>query len=808
MNNLVCASRLLRRAPGLSLLIILILAIGIGATTSVFTLINATLLRPLPYRDPSTLVSVSAVDRSDAAVNGCLSYPHFQFLAEHGRVFSGIAAFTNEAFSVSIRGELIEAQAARVSWKFFDLLGVKPAIGRTFMEEEGRAGARSVVLVSNRFWRRRLNGSPNVVGESIALDSRSHTVIGVLPDSLRFGLLGTDVDVWIPRIDELNLASAQQIQGGTCYLDAIARLSPGASIEQARAAMAVLDRQYVHDFPNLGDADPKRPVEVTPLRSKLVANYRSVFAMLSAAVVLVVFIACANAAGLLLMRGLKRRREVAIRIALGAEAGQMVRQFLTESVTLALLGGIAGVSLSFAAIHVISLMPGQSLVRIAELPRGVDLGMFAFALLLSIMTGILCGLAPALQSSKTNVSASLREEGRGTAGARTRNRLRSILVTGQIAISLILLVGAGLLIRSSIALETQSPGFNPHGVLTMNLALPPAKYSKPEQMNGFFDQVLRRLEVLQGVKAAAVSSALPMNIARLTPILVEGQPEVPVPERPIIIIQAFTSGYQHVMQVPLLKGRFFNEFDRADTLPVVIINESFASKFFPNQNAIGKHVWVGRRKSPAQIVGVIGNIKNVSLSLAPQPELDLPFAQLPWGNMNLILRTAGDPKNLITPVRLQIARLDSDLPPTNVQTLDELLAEASSRPRMLMLLLAGFAGFAFVLAIVGLYGAISYSVAQRTQEMGVRVALGATRADVLRLVLGQGAFITSVGIGIGVLCSLLLTGAMEKLVYGISTADPLTFCAVSALFMAAALIASYVPARRAMRVDVLHALRQ
>ncbi len=416
-------------------------------------------------------------------------------------------------------------------------------------------------------------------------------------------------------------------------------------------------------------------------------------------------------------------------------------------------------------------------------------------------------LAPALQFSNINVSASLREEGRGTAGARSRNLLRNGLVAGQIAVSLILLVGAGLLVRSFVMLETQPPGFNPHGVLSMNLVLPPSRYTKPDQMTRFFDQLVERVEAMQGMKAAAVSSALPLNIARLTPMLVERQPPVPLPERPIIIIQTFTSSYLRVMQIPLKEGRFFDQFDRADSQPVALVNESFAKKFFPGQTALGKHIWIGRRTAPAEIVGVLGDIKNVGLSVDPQPEVDLPFPQLPWARMNLLIRTAGDPKSITAAVQRQVAQLDRELPVTEVRTLDELLANASTQPRTLMLLLVAFASFASILAIVGLYGAINYAVAQRTQEMGVRLALGATRNDLIRLVLRYGAEVTCAGIAAGLGCSLLLTNVMQKLLYKVSTRDPFTFCLMPALFLAAALVASYLPARRATRVSVLDALR-
>ncbi len=808
-RNLTHALRALRRAPGFNLLIVLISALGIGVNTAIFTLVNAALLRPLPYRESSRLVWVSAVDRSGGDTNGCLSYPRFQFLAARVPAFSGMAAFTNETFSVSGSGrEPQQIQAARVSWNFFTLLGVSPALGRSFLAAEADPGGKPVVLIGNQFWHRVFGAKPNITGQSMALDSRPYTIVGVLPASFQFGPLGTDIEVWTPRIDELNLVTAQQIQGGTCYLDAVARLASGVALEQARAEIKVLNRQYVRGFPKMGDADPKRPVEVTPLQAKLVGTFRQVLLVLTAAVMLVLLLACANIAGLLLIRALRRRREVAIRAALGAQRSQLLFEFLTESVVLALLGGVAGLLLGLAVTREMLLITAQSLPRLSQLPAALDWRVLAFATVTSLATGVLFGLAPALRISRTNVSSSLREEGRGTAGAHSRDLSRNILVAGQIALSLVLLVGAGLLIRSFVLLETQPAGFNTQNILTMNVALPPSRYATSAQMIEFFNRLIQRVEVLPGVQAAAVSSALPIDVARLTPILVEGQPAVPVPERPIIIVQTFTSSYRKLMQMPLIKGRFFDAHDTSDSPPVIVINQSFVRKFFPEQNPLGKRVWIGRRPAPAQIVGVIGDVKNVSLSVPTQPEFDVPFAQLPWGRMNLLLRTARDPKRTAEAVRLQIAALDRDLPVTDVRTIDELLAEGSAQPRTVMMLLAGFAVLAFGLAIIGLYGTISYSVAQRTQEMGVRIAVGATPANLLRLVLGYAAAITCAGILTGIVFAALLSSALEKLVYGIGVRDPMTFLLSALLFLACSLLASYIPARRAMRVDVIEALRE
>ena len=820
VENISHALRMMRRNPGFSFLVILILALGIAANTAMFTLLNAALLRPLPYRDPSHLVFLSAIDRSEGGSGsnggsiGCLSLPHFQLIASRNRSFSQIAAFTNENFNFTRGSEAVQLQAARVSSNFFDVLGVRPVLGRSFLSSESKPGGNLAAILSDDFWRTHFHQDPNVIGQSITLDSRSYTIVGVLPPGFHFGLLGTNVQVWAPRFDELNLMTAQQVQIGACYLDAVARLAPGISIAQAQAEMNVLDNAYLRERPTLADADPKRPVEVVPLKARLVSGFRSIFFILSTAVAFVLLIACANVASLLLTRGLKRRREFAIRIAMGARRGQLALQLLTETVLLGIVSGILGLGLSLWGTRLMVNVVAGTFPRMTELAASdgsaisIDWRVLAFALVISALTGLLFGLAPALQFSKPEVGAALREEGRGTAGARSRNVSRHFLVAGQVALSLVLLVGAGLLIRSFIWLETQPPGFEPRGVLTMDLALPPSRYAKPDQMIAFYDEVLRRVQALPGVTAAAVSSALPVNITRLTPVLIEGQPKVPLAERPIIIIQMFTPSYLRVMRIPLRKGRFFNPHDKQDSARVLVVNEAFAKRFFPGQDPVGKHILLGRSAAPSEIVGLIGDIKNVSLAIEPEPEIDLPFAQATWAKMNLMLRTEGDPNALAVAVRRAVAQVDPNQPVTAVRTLSEVLSEASAQPRVVLFLVSAFAAFAFLLAIVGLYAVISYSVAQRTQEMGVRIALGSTPAALFRLVLSQAATLAGAGIAIGIVCSLALTRLMTKIVYGVSTLDPLTFLLVPLLFFVFALLASYVPALRATRVDVVDALRE
>ncbi|MBV8551052.1 MAG: ABC transporter permease [Acidobacteriaceae bacterium] len=808
-HNLRQVIRVHRNAPGFTIAVVLIVALGIAANTAVFTLVNSALLRPLPYRDPSSLVFVSAADRGDAEGSGCLSYPHFSLVAGRSRGFEDIAGFTSENFNFTTGDEAVQLQAARVSSNFFRVLGINMAMGRGFTSDADKPGGRLVAVLSDAFWRRRLSGNPEIIGKPITLDAKSYTVVGVLPPWFRFASLGNETEVWTTHIDELNLMSPQQIQAGACYLAAVARLAPGSSIGASQAEMDVLNRQYLREYPKLADADPKRPVQVTPLRTKFVNSFRSMFLILSASVGIVLLIACANVAGLLLARGLKRRREIAIRMAMGASRKQVITQLLTESVVLALLSGMLGLALGVAGTHALAHFAAKQIGPASGLETTVDWRIAVFAVGVSIATGLLFGLAPALQFSRADVGAALREEGRGTAGARTKNLSCNLLAGGQIALSLVLLVAAGLLIRSFIRLQRQPPGFEPSGVLTMNLTLPPAKYYTPAQMIEFYDRLLERVESVAGVRAAAVSSALPVNVARLTPVLIEGQAPVPLAERPILIIQTFTPSYLRIMQIPLIRGRFFSAFDKHDSARVIIVNQSFVNRYFPRQDPIGKHVWLGRMTTPAQIVGVIGDIKNVSLSAGAQPEIDIPFAQLPWGRMNLLVRAStGDPKGLTDAIRLQIAKIDRDQPATAIKTMDELLTDASSQPRVIMALLTAFAGFAFMLAIVGLYSVLSYSVAQRRQEMGVRMALGATRRDVLTLVLRQGAVLAVAGIVAGVGCALAVTRLMDNLVYGVRTIDPFTFVLVPALFLASALTATCIPALRATQVDVAEVLKE
>jgi len=801
MKDVRYALRMLAKSPGFTSVAVLTLALGIGANTAIFTVANALLLRPLPFADPSRLALV-AVARSEFTL---MSYLRFTTIQEQSRSFSSIAAVTNESFNFSGRGDAEEIPAARSTRNFFDVLGVRPLLGRTFVANEDQPGGKQVALISHSFWMARFGGSRDIVGQNITLDSRDYTVIGVLPPDFAFSYLGARIDIWAPRVYEMNLITPQQVQRGTGFLTAVARLRPGITREQAQAEMEVLNRQYQRANPGRPDSDPRLVVEVADLQQQVVANIRPALLLLLGAVGLVLLIACANVASLLLSRALVRKKEIAVRAALGAGRGVLLRQLIIESLVLAGVGGMVGVLLSRWGTHVLSTLAASTLPRLANLH--IDGWVLAYTAAISLTSGLFFGLVPALQLSKPDLNAVLRAEGRGSSGNRRRNNARNILVVSQVALSMVLLVGAGLLIRSFIRLQTATPGFDPKNVLSMRISLPRTKYATRPQMIAFYNEALKQVGTLPGVQSVAISSALPVNATRRSPMLLEGQPEVALGQRPILNVQTISPDYTKVLHVPLIRGREFTEHDDADAPPVVMVNQAVVRHYWPNENPIGKRIYLGTLPRPAEVVGVLGDIKNESLAQETAPEVFLPFPQLPWASVNLTIRTTQDPHSSISAVRRQISAIDKDQPVTNVRTLEEMLEAASAQPRFTMVLLGIFASTALILAVVGIYGVIAYSVAQRTQELGIRMALGAAKSDVLRLVIGHGLLLTLSGVAIGVIASVALTRVLSSMLYKTSATDPIIFSSSAALFFVVAFIASYLPARRATRIDPTDALR-
>jgi predicted permease len=798
------ALRYFRNNPAFAAISIFTLAVGIGANTAIFTVANALLLRQLPYPEPERLALISYERIATGERQGDLSWPRFTSIRDLNQSFSGVAAFTDETFNLTGRGAPEQLKAGRVSWSFFGVLGIRPAAGRWFLPDEDKPGGPPVVVATHEFWDRHFGANASLAGQTLTLNNAIYTVVGVLPPGFRFDSLGA-VDLYAPRVFDLSLLSPSQLNAGAGFLSCVARLRPGITFSRAQAEMNTLAAQYRREYPRFPDADPGLAVRVGNLRDEIVSSVRTAIWILFGAVGLVLLVACANVASLLLSRALGRTREIAVRTAMGATRADIVRQLLIESVLLAMCGGIAGAAFGSWMAKALAAIAGQSLPRVSEIRP--DAAVLAFTALISLATGVLFGLAPAWQVSRSDVNSILRAEGRGATSGRRRNAVRNLLVIGQVALSMVLLIGAGLLVRSFSALRGATPGFDPDRVLTMTVTLPGARYQRPA-MAAFYRQTVTNIRALPGVRAAAGATALPLNPTRLTPALPEGQPQVPLAQRFLFNVQSITPEYAGAMRIPLIEGREFTDRDNDASAPkVVIVNQAAARRFWPGQRVAGKHIWVGRDEQPREVIGVLGDVHNQSLAANAKPEIDLPYAQLPGMPLNLIVRTAGDPHALAKPVAACVYALDREQPVTGVRTMDELLEAGAAQPRFTTSLLTALALSALILAVVGIYGALARSVAERTQEMGIRIALGAKSPDVLRLVIGRGIALAGAGAAIGVCASLVLTRLLASLLYRVSATDPLTFAAVAALFFCVALAAGYLPARRATRVDPIATLR-
>jgi putative ABC transport system permease protein len=801
LRNLRFAARMLIKNPGFTLAAVITLALGIAANTAIFTVTSALLLRPFPYHDPTQLVSLSAKDENGERPNTLLRY---ELVRDFNRSFQSVAVWTTDNLNLTGSGEPLQVQVARISPSFFAMLGVQPQLGRTFTEEEGRPEGKPVVMLSDAMWRSRFHADRDIVGRTVTLDTTPQTVVGVLPSNIQFPFVG-EADIWTPRYFELSVMTPQRLRTGVGYLEMAARLRPGTTLAEAAAELAVLNQRYREQNPTAPDADPAVLMSAQTLRDLVVGDVRSKVLVLSAAVAVVLLIACANVASLLLSRALARRKEIAVRTALGATRGMLVRQLLTESMLLAFSAGVLGAVLSWAATRALVTWGASQIPQ--GIPIGVDLRVLLFMLIISVLAGVLFGTVPALQLARTNPNTALRDESRGVSTGRARAQMKNLLVVSQVALSLLLLIGAGLLLRSFVGLLHVDPGFDAQNVLTMNLSLPTVKYAKPQQQIAFFDEVLRRVSTLPGVRSAATSAALPLGFIRLTPVLPEGQPEVSLPQRSFVDIEAISPQWFQTMRVPLRGGRAFTTADDASAPKVVIVNETFARRFWPNQNPVGKHIVVGRGPVPDEVIGVAADIKNKGLDQDTQAQLYLSFPQLPWGNMNLLVRTAMAPQSITSAVRAQIAMVDPDQPVTKIQNVEEIMDSSRSQPRFTLLLLGVFSATALALAVIGIYGVLSYSVAQQRQEFGIRMALGAEHADILRLVVRHGLMLAIAGVAIGLMAALLLTRLMSSMLYKVGALDLTTFVLTPLVFLSIALLACYLPARRATKVQPVEALK-
>jgi putative ABC transport system permease protein len=801
MPDLRHAFRVLAKSPALSVIAILTLAIGIGVNTAVFTVANAVLLQPLPYTQPDRLVMISGDDTPGDP--GTLSYPYFNVITQRTRTVN-VAACVFENFNLTRHGDPEQIQAARANWNFFAILGVHPFAGRTFLPEEDKPGASQVVVLSYPFAERLFGKAETAVGQNITLDAGDYSVIGVLPRNFEFSLYGPRRDIWAPRPFDFSLVTPARIAVGGPYFNLIGRLRDGVSRSQATTELIALYHDYAKDHPGNFDATFGLKIHASNLQDELVSGIRPTLLILWAAVALVLLIACANVASLLLSRALGRRKEFAVRIALGASRYTVIRQLLTESLLIAMLSGILGIALAGAGTRVLTAL-NQDNLHNADL--SINSQVLLFTLAISLLSGVLFGLAPSLQLSRRDLIGALRDEGRGLSGNRGGNRSRSALVIGQIALSTVLLVGSGLLLRSFMQLRNQSNGFDPSSTLTLRISLPKTRYVKPEDIITYYRRVVEQIRTVPGVVSSAVSTAWPVVATHITPMLFEGQPPVAQGKRPLVNILQISPDYFKVMRIPLLSGRSFTDHDDAQSAPVAIVNQLTVRRFWPHQNPIGKRVWVGTLPQPFEVVGVVGDTRNKGPAQPPLPELVLPFPQMTVRYLSLSLRTQSNPYGILSDVRHRLSTIDPDQPVTDVKTMEELVDSLSAGQKFTMFLIGTLSVSAFFLALVGIYGVIAYTVAQRTQELGIRMALGAARGDILRLVISRGIMLTLTGIAIGVAGSLALTKVMSSLLYQTSTYDPLAYIASALLFVAAALLASYLPARRATKIDPADALR-
>ncbi len=806
LQDLRYGVRMLMKKPGFTLIAVLTLALGIGANTAIFSVVNSVLIQPLPYQAPDQLVRLSGWSPQVPGMS--ISYPDLLDWRAQNKVFTSIAGTRFNSYNLTGVDEAERLQGRAISAEFFDVLGVKPAMGRSFLAEEDRPGANRVCLVSHGLWQRRFGSDEHFVGKTLTLNNQTYTVVGVLPASYRYG---TPTDVFVP----IGLEGASEMmneRGNHPGIYAVARLKPGVSFEQAEADMKGIAARLGEQYPKSNGGNS---VTLVPLREYFVGDIRPALLVLLSAVGFVLLIACANVANLLLARASARTREIAIRTALGAGRLRIIRQLLTESIVLAIIGGGAGLLLALWGVDVLRSASIDSIPTTADIK--LDSTVLGFTLLVSLLTGVLFGLVPALQVSKPDLNEALKEGGRSGMSGSGQRRVRNVLVVAEIALSLLLLIGAGLLIRSFAHLRDTETGFNPANLLTMQLSVK-AGQDEGYKVTNFFQQVSERIKALPGVQSVAFSTGVPFLGASETSFAIVGRDNPELSKRPMAVQYITSPDYLQAIGLPLLRGRFFSEQDTPRSPLVAVIDSEFARQHFPNEEPIGKYIAGNKEQGvpDAQIIGVVGHVKNYGLD-APGPvqaELYLAFNQIPEkflplfsGRMNLVVRTAADPAGLTASVRHQVQAVDPNQPVYNVKTMEQTIAESIGSQRFSMLLLSLFAGVALILATVGIYGVMSYTVAQRTHEIGIRMALGARSGDVLRLVLGQGMSLILIGVAAGLAAAFGVTRLLASLLYGVQPTDPLTFAGISLLLTSVAFLACYIPARRATKVDPLVALR-
>jgi len=808
-------ARMLLKNPGITFVVILALALGIGANTAIFSVVNAVLLRPLPYHESDRLVALN--ERSAVLDGMSISYPNFTDWRNQNHVFEKIGVYNRNSYNLTGAGEVERIPTAQVSADLFSALRVNAAVGRVFTNEEDKPGGTPVVVLSHGLWQRRFGGQMSILNQALTLNGKSYTVIGVMPQGY---LYPSRVEMWVP-VGQLSGDPNWQQRGNHPGLYSVARLKPGATLAQAQADMDNIAANLEKQYP---DSNAGNRVRIRPLLEIYVSDARSTLWVLFGAVAFVLLIACANIANLLLARATARQKEMAIRSAMGAGRWRIARQLLTESVLLALLGGTLGLAIARWAIDFILYISPDAIPRSREI--GLDWRVMAFTIGVSFLTGILFGLVPALQAGVVDVHETLKETGRGTT---RRHWLRSSLVVVEVASTLVLLIGAGLMIRSFYRLQNVNPGFSYARLASFTVSLPQKKYVTEEQRTEFFKRLLGNLRGLPGVESVAAASGLPLgNNGWQTSFVVDGQPLPPRDQTPLMEACTVTPDYFRAMNITLLRGRYFTDQDNRSFLAgrdlskldegerlvagvnSIIIDEEFARRHWPNEDAVGKRIKLGtdEKSSVLTVVGVVGRVKMDGPSQdSNRVQGYFPFWQLPATGMAVIMKATGDPDQLIASAREQVKQVDPDQPIYNIRTMDEIRAESVAPERLNLTLFSIFAGIALLLAVVGIYGVMSYTVTQRTHEIGIRMAIGAQQGDVFKMVIGQGMMLALIGIAIGLVGAFALTRLMATMLFGVTATDPATFAAIAILLTVVALIACYLPGRRATKVDPVVSLR-
>jgi putative ABC transport system permease protein len=797
------AFRMLRKNPGFTAVAVLTLALGIGANTAIFSVVYAVLLKPLPYANPDQLFNVFQAKPQEGVGGTGWSYANFAELREQNRVFSDMAGAQQHQLTLTGRGEPAVVNTSVVTPELFSLFGEKPLAGRAFFPEDGKAGAPPVVILSENLWRGTFGADPNILGSSINLDKRSFTIVGIMPAAFRFPLLTKSEQLWIPLVQDPLFGSWTERRGGH-WLQVTGRGKPGVSMTQVQAELDAIAARFAKEFPAENDG---WTIRMVPLQQMIVGKARSALLVLLGAVGLVLLIACANIANLLLTRATSRAREIAVRTTLGAGRTRIVRQLLSETAVLGLLGGVTGIALAYWGVQALNSLLPENLPRMNAIR--VDNFVLGFALLLSATASCAFGLAPALFAANSNLQSSLREGGGRSGESRSRRRARSFLAAGEIALAMVLLVGAGLLLRSFSKLMSVSPGFDAQHLVKADISLPRFQYSTPQQWAAFSDELLARIQAEPGLEDSAVAVPRPIVDGFINLGLdIVGNPASSASASADYV--SVSPDYFRVMGIPLLSGRLFDRRDILSSHRVTIISKTMARLYFPNQDPLGKQLrfsFPPDSGAARAIVGIVGDVRDIALGQDPGPMMYVPYAQAPFWGANVVVKSALSPSSVAAAIRQEVQKIDKDLPVTEVAMMPDIIETSVAQPRFRTFLLGLFAAMALVLAATGIFGVISYSVSCRTNEISIRVALGASRGSILRMVLRETLVLTFAGMALGIPCALAASRLLGHMLFGVSVNDPATLASVTFALAAVATLAGYVPARRAMSVDPMAALR-